>query len=957
MSNNKKHKEGLTKKTREATPREATSETREATPREIETSSHETSINETEETKASREDSETNGNVKVFCRFRPLNSKEEVNGSKKIFRIPSKNKVFIQNGESKNELKFEFDHVFHEHTQQEEVYNVVGKPLVEEVLKGYNATIFAYGQTGCLDPETKVLMFDGKFKKAKDVVIGDLLMGDDSTPRKVLKLFEGEDEMFEVIQSKGKSYKINSSHILTLKKKSFLKMLPDVTVDISLKDFMKQHKTKKQQYRGIQTHIEFPKKEVPIEPYLVGSWIGSGKDVPQFEKRRIPDIYKINDRKTRLSLLAGFIDSNDCETPFSNSETNYKIKIRESESLLIEDFEYLCHSLGFSFYKYSFESGYFICNISGSKLDEIPVCCEKRLNSKIDVLSKKIKIVSCGKGKYNGWTLDGNGRFLLSDFTITHNSGKTSTMTGYSEEKNSDIVLWKDPKDMGVVPRLIRDLFTSIKFKKDHEFCIQISYIEIYLERIRDLLNPLNENLEIRESRYKGIWVENVTENYVSSFDEAIKTMRKGEVNRTVAPTAMNAHSSRSHSVLIMNLHQTNIKSQVKTHSRMIFVDLAGSEKVEKTKAEGINLKEAQATNTSLMTLGVVIRALTTKSPHIPYRDSKLTRLLTDSLGGNSKTHLIVTCSPAIYNIDETISTLRFGNNTQMIKNKPRVNLEMNIEEYKKQLLHANEKIITQQGIIDALQKDLKKICGGNNPQSNEMQLFEKITNETNEPYEETLEKLNILNQELLTKSDIINQLQRAISEAQNRVEEYKDTSEKLSDDLSQLKQEIENKNQDIRVLQLQNDEMSDKIIQFNENLRKLNDLNENNSVLTSENSLLKTRIVQLVDDNRLLRENNLRTWKEKDSSSSSEDNHLEKYSSLIRSEEECKQLLEAKTRHIKVLEDSLRNNNTKIQEIASENKKKCIEYEKTIKDLSSQIRILKNTTPPSNIFNPIKYT
>lgn len=1033
--------------------------------------------------------------VRVFCRFRPLNANELANGSQRMVRIDNNTAVYVQS-ETKSENKFEFDYIFPEPAQQEEVYQVVGKPLVEEVLKGYNATVFAYGQTSCLDPDTGVLMFDGSVKKAKDVVLGDMLMGDDSTPRRVLKLFEGEDDMYTVVPSKGESYKVNSNHVLTVCKSNVKKIywkqedqrykvqwseggqnrvrsftvdrkgdgiakekeyqralafcesldLESTTLlDIPIKEYMKFSQTKQKEYLGIRTEVEFPHRDTPIDPYLIGLWLGDGssaepsitnvdpeiiaylydmaeqlglnlkqkgnityrlsspnflwekgsnpfytflKDNNLINNKHIPSLYKINSRDVRLKVLAGLIDSDGY---LKDDGKNYEM-IQKSE-LLTDDFMYLCRSLGFSCYKtkvtkscmYKGEKRtgvYYRCNVSGKGLHEIPVLLGRKKatgDAHINLLRTAIKIVPAGRGRFNGWTLDGNGRFLLSDFTITHNSGKTTTMTGYSHLVDSaellsrdDVVLWKNPKDMGVVPRLIKDLFTAIKLKKDHEFSIQISYVEIYLEKIRDLLNPVNDNLEIRESRFKGLWIEDVTEVYVSSFEEAVKVMRKGETNRTVAATAMNAHSSRSHSVLIINLHQTNTKTQVKTHSRMVFVDLAGSEKVEKTKAEGLIMKQAQATNKSLMTLGVVIRALVDKKPHIPYRDSKLTRLLTDSLGGNSKTHLIVTCSPAIYNIEETVSTLRFGSVTQQIKNKPRVNLEMTVEEYKRQLLQANEKIATQQGIIAALQKDLQKLIALCEKHKIDVKAYKKEYNmpasptKTSESYEESLERFNQLSTEIEAKTSLITELQRTASSAQSEVEKYKDIAEVLRDDLDHRKQDLDSKALEVEVLTAKiadlgrmYDTLQRQLEESEERTEiKVSEVRLEQTTILAENAVMKTRVAQLVEENQALRENSLRTWKDASSTAVVEEHKaiLEKYAALVQSEEDLKQLLEARTRHIKVLEESLRTNGTKIQDMVSEHKRKCIDYEKKIKDLESQMRILRSATPPTNIFTPLKY-
>merc|ERR1719272_1382809 len=153
--------------------------------------------------------------------------------------------------------------------------------------------------------------------------------------------------------------------------------------------------------------------------------------------------------------------------------------------------------------------------------------------------------------------------------------------------------------------------------------------------------------------------------------------MKIGNGNRSVASTKMNAESSRSHSMFSMIITQTNREDLSVKTGKLFLVDLAGSEKLSKTEAQGQTLEEAKKINQSLTTLGKVIGALVDKkSSHIPYRESKLTRMLTESLGGNSKTCLIVTASPHPYNEIETISTLRFGSQARQIKNQAKVNRE-----------------------------------------------------------------------------------------------------------------------------------------------------------------------------------------------------------------------------------------------------------------------------------------
>lgn len=279
-------------------------------------------------------------------------------------------------------------------------------------------------------------------------------------------------------------------------------------------------------------------------------------------------------------------------------------------------------------------------------------------------------------------------------------SGKTHSMMGQQGTPQA-----------GIIPRITEAIFNAIEEADEAiEFTVKVSYVEIYTEKIRDLLTPSKDNLRIRESGV-GIWIEDVTEVYVASIEEVLGIMEQGMTNRAVAATQMNADSSRSHSVFMLTLGQRNTKTGTKKGAKLFLVDLAGSEKVEKTGAAGQTLKEAQHINKSLSALGNVINALTTPGKkHIPYRDSKLTRLLSDSLGGNSKTCLVITGSPCDYNAEETLSTLRFGARAKTIKNRAVVNEEKSVEEYKRLLQNAYMKIAAQDKLIIALEGDVREL-------------------------------------------------------------------------------------------------------------------------------------------------------------------------------------------------------------------------------------------------------
>ncbi len=277
-------------------------------------------------------------------------------------------------------------------------------------------------------------------------------------------------------------------------------------------------------------------------------------------------------------------------------------------------------------------------------------------------------------------------------------SGKSYSMMGYGEET-------------GVIPRICQDMFERItKMQNDPNlnYTVEVSYLEIYNERVRDLLNPSTKgNLKVREHPSTGPYVEDLAKLVVRSFNEIQHLMDEGNKARTVAATSMNETSSRSHAVFTLTVtqkrHDVETRMDTEKVAKISLVDLAGSERATSTGATGARLKEGAEINRSLSTLGRVIAALaelsTGKKKNIsmvPYRDSVLTWLLKDSLGGNSMTAMIAAISPADINFEETLSTLRYADSAKRIKNHAVVNEDPNarmIRELKEELAQLRSKL------------------------------------------------------------------------------------------------------------------------------------------------------------------------------------------------------------------------------------------------------------------------
>ena len=441
-------------------------------------------------------------------------------------------------------------------------------------------------------------------------------------------------------------------------------------------------------------------------------------------------------------------------------------------------------------------------------------------------------------------------------------TGKTYTMEGFTYES-------KNP-NRGIIQRTIQDIFNFIETTSDEntKFIIRCSFLQIYNENISDLLKSDKKNLQIREDKKKGIYVDLLSEWAVRSPLDLYALLRRGGGARTTSATYMNDVSSRSHAVFQITVEQMTTDMELKDNKAQIkvgklnLVDLAGSERIRITGTRGQQLEESKKINKSLLCLGNVINALTDKKGknYIPYRDSKLTRLLQDSLGGNCKTTMIATISPSEDAFSESLSTLYFAQRAKKIKNRPIINEDVNnralIRKYENELknlrseLELKNKMLKNNGLVMQLQEEKEQALMDKNNALQELEIASKKYLIEREEKLKLEKKIQMMSEQMITgghkKIEETPQFQNALK---NQIKLYENKIIEIEKQRAQLEEDkLENQEYKEILIQQKNimNELSYKLNERDEKIAQLqNDLE--NSEKNEKNLQNRVQILEQI--------------------------------------------------------------------------------------------------------------
>uniref|UniRef100_A0A672QJS8 Kinesin-like protein n=1 Tax=Sinocyclocheilus grahami TaxID=75366 RepID=A0A672QJS8_SINGR len=432
-------------------------------------------------------------------------------------------------------------------------------------------------------------------------------------------------------------------------------------------------------------------------------------------------------------------------------------------------------------------------------------------------------------------------------------TGKTFTMEG--ERSPNEEFTWEEDPLAGIIPRTLHQIFEKLT-NNGTEFSVKVSLLEIYNEELFDLLSPapdVTERLQLFDDprNKRGVTIKGLEEITVHNKNEVYQILERGAAKRKTASTLMNAYSSRSHSVFSVTIHMKEITldgEELVKIGKLNLVDLAGSENIGRSGAVDKRAREAGNINQSLLTLGRVIKALVERGPHVPYRESKLTRILQDSLGGRTKTSIIATVSPASINLEETLSTLDYANRAKSIMNKPEVNQKLtkrtlikeyteeierlkrdlaatrdkqgvyisvdNYENMNSKLMSQEEQITEYTDRIAAVEEELKKIMDLFTDSKQKLDQCTEDLQDKNERLEETHKDLTETRHRLTQEEYITSQLQSNECQLYNTADQLLNTAEVSTQDVNGLHAKLQRK----REVDLHNGEIQQSFAQRMEN-------------------------------------------------------------------------------------------------------------------------------------------
>ena len=457
--------------------------------------------------------------------------------------------------------------------------------------------------------------------------------------------------------------------------------------------------------------------------------------------------------------------------------------------------------------------------------------------------------------------------------------GKTFTMMG----------VVTDPDLKGIIPNAFSHIFGFIKTEgESKKFFLRCSFVEIYNEEVRDLLGNKDKKLDIREDPKKGTVLRDLTYVTIKNPADIEKCLEKGNKNRHVGHTSMNDQSSRSHSLFTVYLEieekGDNGNSRIKS-GKLNLVDLAGSERVGKTNATGQTFDEGKKINLSLTALGSVIDALSQNRKYVPYKDSKLTRLLADSLGGNTKTVMFANISPASYNYDETLGTLRYASRAKLIKNAPVVNEDPKdalLRKYEEEIKALKEKLANGGNLNDILEEVSEESDDDDNEVEEEnKQIVKKFMRKRSVYLGDDPEKIQLLAKITELEKNLIdnvkldedevregekvnkNEMAKRIKEQEEKNKQFKEYREKQMKENEEIENKMkklqEQKEKEEELLKNDANKLQEKIKELNSEIEDLKnegakdriDYLENVKEISKENDLYKKIIYGILSENQ----------------------------------------------------------------------------------------------------------